>query len=63
MIDTPASRPPPFARFAAAVLAVAIAGLSRFAMSPLLRNRLPFLMFFPAILVIAWYGGLWPGRS
>ncbi|MEO5729051.1 MAG: DUF4118 domain-containing protein, partial [Byssovorax sp.] len=61
MLDAPASRPPPFARFGVAVLAVGIAGLSRFAMSPLLGNRFPFLMFFPAIVVSAWYGGLWPG--
>lgn len=61
MLDTPVSRPPPFARFGVAVLAVLIAGLSRYAMSPLLGNRVPFLLFFPAIVVSSWYGGLWPG--
>ena len=53
MIDTPASRPPPFARFGVAALAVAIACLVRLAMGPFLGSLFPFLFFFPAILVSA----------
>jgi signal transduction histidine kinase len=51
----------PLARFAVALVAVAIASLARAAMTPLLGYRFQFLTFFPAILVSAWYGGFWPG--
>jgi signal transduction histidine kinase len=40
---------------------VAIACLVRLAMGPFLGSLFPFLFFFPAILVSAWYGGFWPG--
>jgi PAS domain S-box-containing protein len=42
--------------------AVALGWLAREGLNPLLgQNRLPFIFFFPAVAVAAWYGGLGPG--
>lgn len=60
MSNTPSSRPP-LARFGLAVLAVGIACLVRLLAGSLLAGRFPLLIFFPALLLSAWYGGLWPG--
>ncbi len=40
------------------VAAVAVAGLIRWQLDPLLEVRLPFATFFVAIIFSAWYGGL-----
>jgi PAS domain S-box-containing protein len=54
-------------RFAAATrygiaIAVAVAAiLLRFALNPIWGSRLPFILFFPAIMVSGWFGGFWPG--
>ena len=53
--------PTPLARFGVALLAVAIACLARAPMGPIVGIRFQFLIFFPAILLSAWYGGFWPG--
>lgn len=47
-----------------ALAAVAVATIVRY----LLRNSLPpgavpFITYFPAIVVAAWYGGVWPGMT
>ncbi len=41
-----------------AVAAVAVSGLIRWQLDPLLGDHLPFATFFVAIVVAAWYGGL-----
>jgi PAS domain S-box-containing protein len=40
---------------------VALAAAARIAFDPLLGDRFPFLTFFVAIVVAAWYGGVGPG--
>src|SRR6266581_4295896 len=49
------------ARYAAAVSATAIALALRAAATPLWGVELPFLFFFPAIMLSAWLGGFGPG--
>lgn len=44
-----------------ALLATAVAAVGRLAYSPLIGNELPYLTFFAAVMVAAWYGGLRPG--
>jgi PAS domain S-box-containing protein len=53
-----ASRAP---AYAVAVGAVIVATLARLAMEPLWGLRNPYILFFPAVLLSAWYGGLRPG--
>jgi PAS domain S-box-containing protein len=55
------SSPSPVASYLVAVGAVAAATLVRWLLVPLWGSRLPFLTFFPAVMVAAWYGGLRPG--
>lgn len=43
-----------------ALLCVAASLLFRFALAPWLGVQVPYLQFFPAILVAGWYGGLGP---
>jgi len=43
-----------------AVGAVAVAAVVRWLLGPLLADRLPFLTFYIAVAVTAWYGGLRP---
>jgi signal transduction histidine kinase len=38
-----------------------IAAVIRFAADPWLANSVPYLLFYPAIVVAATYGGFWPG--
>jgi two-component system sensor kinase FixL len=44
-----------------AALVVAAAVASRLAVRPWFGEEVPFLLFFPAILIGAWYGGIGPG--
>jgi K+-sensing histidine kinase KdpD len=44
-----------------AVVAVACALLIRWPLMPLFGGSVPFMFFFPAIMVAAWLGGLGPG--
>ncbi len=48
-------------RYAVAVSATAIALALRAAMAPLWGLTLPFIFFYPAIMLSAWLGGLGPG--
>jgi PAS domain S-box-containing protein len=48
-------------RYAIAVAAAVAALLVRFSLQPLLGSRLPFLLFYPAVIVSGWAGGFWPG--
>ena len=43
-----------------AVVAVAIAAIVRWLLGPLLADHLPYLTFYIAVAVTAWYGGLRP---
>jgi PAS domain S-box-containing protein len=44
-----------------AVAAVVVAALARAVVDPFLPGAVPFITFFPAVAVAAWYGGIWPG--
>lgn len=43
------------------MLALATATLARWLLAPVLPDTVPFITFFPAVAVAAWYGGLWAG--
>jgi two-component system sensor kinase FixL len=47
--------------YALAVMVVAAAVAIRLALQSWFGEDVPFLLFFPAILIAAWYGGLGPG--
>jgi PAS domain S-box-containing protein len=49
------------AGYGVAVAVVLAALLIRFAINPLLGPTVPYLQFFPAILIASWYGGFRPG--
>lgn len=42
-------------------MAILIATLIRVPLQPMLGHTVPFLLYFPAVLFAAWYGGLGPG--
>ena len=48
------------ARYGIAALSLVVAVAVRAALDPLLGEQLPFMTFFLALLVTAWYGGLGP---
>jgi hypothetical protein len=49
------------ARHGFTVLAVTLSTLFRFALDPFLDLKAPFILYFPTVLLCAWFGGLWPG--
>ena len=49
------------AAYGIAVVATALAVLVRDLLTPILGYDLPFLTFYPAVMVASWYGGLGPG--
>src|SRR5919197_3660590 len=49
------------ARYGVAIVAAIIAILARLALDPVWGVKLPYITLFPAIMVVAWLGGLWPG--
>ena len=51
----------PVARYLAAIGVAGAAILMRVALDPIWGTQLPFITFFPAIMLSAWLGGLWPG--
>jgi PAS domain S-box-containing protein len=51
----------PAAHYTIAVAAPALAALIRIVLDPLWGRGLPFITFFPAVMLTAWLGGLWPG--
>jgi PAS domain S-box-containing protein len=53
--------PPTVLAYGVAVAVVVAALLIRFSINFWLGPRVPYLQFFPAILVAAWYGGFGPG--
>ncbi|HKQ37540.1 MAG TPA: PAS domain-containing protein [Verrucomicrobiae bacterium] len=48
-------------RYGIAAVAVLAATLVRFPLQPILAHSVPFLLYFPAVLIAAWYGGFGPG--
>jgi PAS domain S-box-containing protein len=48
-------------RLAFAVACVLAAAATRVALDPWLGRSVPYLMFYPAVVFAAWYGGFWPG--
>jgi PAS domain S-box-containing protein len=49
------------ARYGIALGVALLAILLRLALDPIWGVRLPYITLFPAIMVTAWLGGLWPG--
>ena len=48
-------------QYAFAVLVVILAWLLREFVSPILGERVPFILFYPTVVLAAWFGGLGPG--
>jgi formate hydrogenlyase transcriptional activator len=48
-------------RYGFALLTAALATLLRYPLSQFIGSNLPFILFYPAILLVAWLAGLWPG--
>ncbi len=46
-----------------AVAAVLVAAVVRWLLGPLFGDKFPFLIFYVAVAVTAWYGGLWPALA
>jgi PAS domain S-box-containing protein len=51
----------PWGRYAIAIGAATLAVLARLGLDPVWGLRLPYITLFPAIVLSAWFGGLWPG--
>ena len=49
------------ARYVFTLVAVALATLLRYALAPVLGAGVPFILYFPTVVLCAWFGGLWPG--
>jgi PAS domain S-box-containing protein len=47
--------------FTFAVSIVLVAALLRLAADPWLGRSVPYLLYYPAVMFAAWYGGFWPG--
>lgn len=51
----------PVLRYGFALAAALAAGALRRWFDPVWGSSLPFVFFFPAIVLVAWFGGFWPG--
>jgi PAS domain S-box-containing protein len=49
------------AQYAFAVLVVILASLLRHFGDPILGEKVPFILFYPTVVLAAWFGGLGPG--
>jgi len=52
---------PPLARYGIAVAAVGLALVIKLLLDPLIGEETPFLLFFAAVMAVAYFGGLGPG--
>src|SRR5215510_10992999 len=48
-------------RYSFTILAITLATLLRFVLTPLLDLEVPFILYFPTVVLCAWFGGLGPG--
>ena len=48
-------------RYVIAIVTVAIAGLLRGALDPWLGRGVPYVLYYPAVAIVAWNGGFGPG--
>ena len=51
----------PFAAYGIAIAAIAVATLIRWGIGEYVLGRIPFTLYFPAIVIATLLGGLWPG--
>ena len=51
----------PLVRYVFAIVTVIVFSLLRAALTPVLGEGVPFILYYPAIVLVAWFGGLWPG--
>jgi PAS domain S-box-containing protein len=51
----------PFARYGIAIVVVVIAAALRVALNPVWGIGLPYITFYPGVMLVAWLGGLGPG--
>jgi len=58
MHETPRAR---LTAYGVAVLAPAVSLLVRWPLRSVLGNGVPHMAFFPAVILAAYFGGLWPG--
>lgn len=49
------------ARYTFTIVAVIVASLLRLALNPLLGDAVPFILFYPTVVLCAWFGGIRPG--
>ncbi|HYE73975.1 MAG TPA: PAS domain S-box protein, partial [Blastocatellia bacterium] len=49
------------ARYSFSVVTIAATTLLRFLLNPILSTGVPFILYYPAIVLCAWFGGLWAG--
>ena len=49
-----------FKKYGVALLCIAVAFAARYSLSPILGQKIPFVLFIPAALLTAWYGGMRP---
>src|SRR5688500_11081696 len=49
------------ARYAFTILALTLATLLRFALAPQLGEGVPFIFYYPTVVLCAWFGGVWHG--
>jgi PAS domain S-box-containing protein len=53
----------PFARYGIALAVIAAAAALRGALTPVWAGGLPYITFYPAVMLTAWLGGLGPGLA
>src|SRR5437764_11126163 len=58
MHETPRAR---LVAYSVAVLATVVSLLVRWPLRPVLGDAVPHMTFFPAVMLAAYFGGLWPG--
>src|SRR5688572_33251130 len=51
----------PVARFGIAIVAAEAAAVLHLAIDPIWDIKLPHIVFYPAVMISAWFGGLRPG--
>src|SRR5437868_5393548 len=48
-------------RYPAALLVVGLVTLMRIPLAPLLGNSVPFILYFPGVVIVGWFGGFGAG--